>query len=224
MKLTTRTKEVLNRFSKMDGYFRFEAGSTQGMVNLKKTVLIKAEIDQKIPKKFGPVYIKDFVKLLDTFESPEVEFHQSRLVLTEGASELLVNSESPPEFKSFDSVVFPSNGMELRLDKVVVDQIKKLKRTMNRYVLEIIGDGEAVYLRTVNAWRGRDGYDLVTKLGSTKRVFSLAFNLTDVDLISDNYTLYLSDRNILKMCSESSKLTYYIALEVMDYFDQEEFE
>ena len=222
MKLTTRTKEVLDRFSKMDGYFKFEAGSTQGMVNLQKTVLIEAEIDQKIPKKFGPVQIKDFVKLLDTFESPEVEFQQSRLVITEGATELVMNSESYPEFKSFDRLVFPFNGMELRLDKVVVDQIKKLKRTMSRYIVEIIGDGEAVYLRTINAWRVEYGNELVTKLGSTKRVFSLAFRLTDIDLVSDNYTLYLSDRNILKMCAESSKLTYYIALEVMDYFDQEE--
>lgn len=221
MKLTARTNEVLNRFSKMEGMFRFEAGTKQGMVNFNKTVLIEAELDQEMPRTFGPIRIKDLTSLLATFDSPDVSFKSDRMVVVEGETELVLNSQSLPDFKSTRRFSFPLNGMELSLTKNVVEKIKKLKKTLNRNILEIVGDGDAVYLRTVNSWRGDELDDLVTKIGLTDRVFSLTLRMTDLNLDIDNYKLYLSNERVLKMCSESSKLTYYIALENMDYFDQQ---
>lgn len=220
MKLTKRTKEVLSQFSLMDGYIKFKKGKKQALINTHKTVLVEAELDQEIPKEFGPIPIKDFVRLLEIFDDPEVAFKSEQIVVKEGEAELLVNSIELTDFPIGKEVNFPPNGIVLNLSKPVVEKIKKLKRTMGKNVLEIVGDGSAVYLRTVSRWIPIFDHEMVTKIGETDRVFSLSLRLSELNLVADSYTVHLSNRSIVKMCSESSKLTYYVALENMDYFDQ----
>lgn len=220
MKLTKRTKDVLSYFSMMDGYIKFKKGKNQSVISANKAVLVEADFDQEIPKEFGPIPIKDFVRYLEMFDDPEVAFKSEQIVLKEGETELLMNSFVLPDYPIGKELNFSPNGVVLRLSKTVVEKIKKLKRTMGKSFLEIIGDGSAVYLRSVSRWIPVGDQELVSKIGETDRVFSLSLRLSELNLATDSYTVYLSNRSILKMCSESSKLTYYVALENMDYFDK----
>lgn len=219
MKLTTCTKDVLNQFSKMNGFFEFKAGTRQRMLNSAKTVLVEAELDQRIPCDFGPIHLKGVTTILKSLDSPEISFQEDRLVFSEGCSELVVEKFELDEFVAPKQIDFPENGMRLHMSKEIVEKVIKLKRSLGHSWLEIVGDGEAAYLRTTNRWRDENDHSLTMRLCSTSRVFSLAMRLDELSLVKDDFTLHLSNRQLIKMCPNTFNLTYFVALETADYYD-----
>ena len=204
MKLTPRTKDVLNEFSKMDGFFEFMEGKKQAVFNQNLSILMEAELDQEFPKKFGPIRLKAMTNLLKLFDQPEVQFKSDRLVINDGVSEFELKSLSIEKFISASNFNFPANGMTLELSEEIVKKIIKIKRSLGHRWLEIMGDGEAVYLRTTNRSDEDVELSMNMKLCSTSRVFSLALLLDELNLICADYTLHLSDRKVLKMCSKTA--------------------
>jgi hypothetical protein len=221
MKLSKKSIEVFKYFSTLSTSILVREGNVLRARNAAKTIATKAILDESFPEEFTIYSIPEFLKTVNLFNEPEIEFNGSHMVISEGQlkvrymyadKELYKNAPNNEDFVPSDV----SWGINLKLDDTELQNIQKAANVLNLNTVSFTQDGIVVYSdknKDSNNFKMNYSSDLVFTGGQHPEDFEINFPTTSLDVYTGKYSLefFCSKRTGVKLVNEDSSMTVWLA-------------
>lgn len=215
MKLSEYTLAVLKNFSSINGGVVLEKGSVQKTISPEKSILVEAELEDKIPSKFGIYDLNQFLGNVTTLNNPDLKFSEKYVEMKDDTFNLYYLSCSPELIITPPSKELTLKNPDVSFDitEAVLTKLLRLASMNSLPNLSVIGkDGE---LRLQAHEKSNDSSNHAsTKIGTYKgKDFTATFKTENLKIIPDDYTVEVKSGAFARFTSKTKKLTYFIALE-----------
>lgn len=220
MKLTAKTIDILKYFSTISPSILIREGNIIRARNVPKTLFIKAELEEAFPLEFYMSSIPEFLKTINLFNEPEIEFNEKNMIIHEGSLKVrYMYSEmdlciDPPQNQDYN----PENvnwNMNFVMAKQELDNIQKVSRVLNLDTISFTNSEIEVYNHKV---RDKNNFktsytETMTTTGEVPESYEINFKTEYLDLYPGNYDLdfYCSKRTCVKMTNQEDKVTVWAA-------------
>ena len=143
MKLSSDTVTVLRNFSDINQNILFRVGNKLKTMSTMKNIVAKAEIKEDIEQEFGVYDLPEFLRAIDSFQSPVIKFN--------GKTSMTINDEKSSlaaryAFADKETLVTPSKEIKMpdlsvcfQLKNSSYESLKKLFVNLNLPDLAIKG-------------------------------------------------------------------------------------
>jgi hypothetical protein len=229
MKLSRKTIEVFKYFSSLSPQILVREGNVLRARNGGKTISAKAVLEESFPQNFIIYSIPEFLKTINLFNEPDIEFNDTHLTIEEGALKVRymyadeVLYKNAPANQDYE----PANvGWSLSLD-LSEDDLSNLQKAANVLSLDTISftqDGIVLFSASnPGANNFKMGYTIAPDIKSVDRdspdTFSINFPSESFNLFSGAYKAEFScgtivgeqSRTSLKLTNEEANVTVWLA-------------
>lgn len=235
MKISKNTLNLLSGFSTLNNSLFIKKGNVIATTNIGKennrvipikSVLVRAEVEEKFPSEFGIYDLKQFLKIVDTFEeSPDFEFFENYLTIGE-KNNIIKYAYCAPNLilsPSSNSLKIEEVKENFILEPKILKRIKSLSGTLNHDDLFVRNaeDGKSIeiVLTTVNEGSGENINEYIVNIEKeTEAEFNVKVSMKNFNLVAndkDNYNFQIavhSGSNILVLEGlGDTKIVYYIS-------------
>jgi hypothetical protein len=210
------TISILRNFAKINPSIFIEKGKILNTFK-GKAIRATAVLDIVFPKSFALHDLWKFIRLLEMFKEPNVEFSDKMLVISAHGREasLRYTEEKLVDKCSSKTIVLPSVDALATIGCDVLPQVETALSHLALNHITVLGNGEEMliggmsnYGKTALSPRG-DAF--FASLGTTDKVFRAVFNAENLKLYPSIYEMTLCRHGLGKFQSE--RLTYYIAMD-----------
>jgi hypothetical protein len=216
MKLTDKTKTILENFSKISNSVYFFAGKTQKVMTPAKTIVAEAEFDEEFPAEFGIYDFAKFLSVLSLFEEPELEFTDKYVTIKDSTttatywftSKELISNVVVPQNKS---ISLSNVDLSFELSKDDYKYLKSSSSVMNLTNFIIEGDGTAINLLVKDADNDTSN-KMSKKVGDTTDTFQYVGDVSNLRMLDDDYDVKVAKAGIIEFASKNNKLKYWVAI------------
>ena len=213
MKISKQTLAVLNNLSSLNTDFVFKEGKSQSSITSLKNRMVEVEFDETFPREFGVYDLKKFVKCISNFEDPDLIFNENFVRISDKNNEAIFSyTDKALLTHANKSINFPEPVAELSLDKESLKRLIKYSKLMEFEYLVIESDG---FQAVARVQKGPNAFDntFQVNLALTDQKFKVAFTITGLELIEDDYLISISDKGVCRFKSKNSKLSYFLSTE-----------
>lgn len=209
MKLETRTMQVLKNFALINPSMLFREGVVQSTISPQKTILARTTLTQVIPKEFAIFELSRFLGVLSLFSDPDLEFDESKVVITQGRQRVEYTFADPDMVVASPTKTPNVESPEVNF-KLTIDDLKSTMSALGALQathIVVEGDGENV---TVGVGKPSDPTADTFKIdvGTSNHSFKFAFKADFMKLLPGDYDVYISSKNIAHM--KGSDVEYWI--------------
>ena len=222
MKLATNTLSVLKNYCSINSSILIHPGSTLKTVSSNKTVISKAEVEDKFETKFAIYRLDRFLSTLSLFNDPELTFHEKHVEISDGKrkTKYLYAEEStiikPPE----KEIKLPNVDVEFSMTNENFKDVERAASVLGYTEIVVAGDGTNVSLQTQNVKdeKTSDVHSIV--IGETDKTFKAVFKTENMKLLPGDYDVSISSRGISKFVGKGFpyEIEYYVAVETSSTF------
>lgn len=215
MKIDNETMTVLKNFSKINPSIVVQEGNVLKTMSPSKTIMAKAEVKTKFPKRFAIYELDRFIAALSSFEEPDLKFGETQVDIVD-----VVDQRRKTNFVYTDeSTVTKAPEKEIKLPTIDVKfslkdaDLKVIERSCGILALSeilVVGDGEKVYLRAADSKTPNGMYDSI-EIGTTDKTFRAVFKAENIKIIPGDYEVSISSKGISHFVGK--EVEYYIAVE-----------
>lgn len=201
MQLSEETLKILKNFSMMNSSIYIEEGSVLYTSN-GTSCFARAVISENFPISFGIGDLHNFLSILSTFETPELEFGNS-ITITEKNKRFTYTygQEGIRRIVQYDSIV---NLFESKLEKfnfienfvlseMELKNLRKLSATAKLQEMEVFSQNERVCLRLLSSNRSSENSFKVDLDQQTVQNFKVSFELPNWNAIDGAYAIRVAD-------------------------------
>lgn len=216
MKVSSQTLSVLKNFSEINENILVKPGNTITTISTLKNVLAQATIDERFEQEFGIYKLPEFLRSVELFEKPELNFNGGQYVTIKDEK----YGQSIKYFFADSSVlVTPSKTIELP-DRYVTFQFTKekferLMKGANSLQLPDIAlkgaDGKMTI--TASDKKNTSSNEYSVELGETDKTFTVYFRMENFKQIEDDYDVAISQKGIAHFIGRNKQIEYWIATE-----------
>lgn len=212
MKLTEKTRKILDNFASISNSLLIVPGSKQKTMNVHKTLLADAIFEEDFPVEFGIYDLQKFLALVSLFKDPELTFNSNSVTFTEGANKATYTFCEPKLIKS------PPKNRDLTLNNVqvafeltaeVFSKLQKAAKVLSNQDLVLEGDGTKVLL-TVKNNKDSSADTFMEIVGDTSDTFVYSFDIDALKIIPSTYDVQIDDNKIAKFTSKETQLVYWV--------------
>jgi len=217
MKISAKTIGILKNFSTINPSIVIKEGNVLSTMSTSKTIIAKATIDETFPR-VVPIYqLNQFLGGLSLFETPEVEFEDKFLVISENLYQnrqvygdvSLISSPPDKELK------LPSIDVDVKLTNKDFSTVKRALANFGLPEIAIVGDGNNVSVETVDV-KNEASSSFRVIVGETDKSFKAVFRAENMKMMDGDYNIQISSRLISKFVGVD--VTYWIAVESSSVF------
>lgn len=220
MLLSQKTIEIFKYFSNISPSILVRSGNVLRARNAAKTILTKAVLEDSFPEDFVIYSIPEFLKTINLFNEPNIEFDSTHMLISEGGLkvrymyspiELYQNAPNDEDYNPEDI----NWSMKLTLEESDLANIKKASSVLNLNTISFTQDGIVVYKdkdKDSNNFKMQYPSDVVYS-GNSPEDFEINFPTESFDVYSGKYELsfFCSKRSGVKMINEESNVTIWLA-------------
>jgi hypothetical protein len=220
MILSQKTIEIFKYFSNLSPTILVRQGNILRARSVGKTILTKAVLDETFPEEFVIYSIPEFLKTINLFKEPNVEFNETHMLISESGFKVrylytpMELYPDPPKNEDFT----PSDvnwGMSMELCESDLVNIKKASTVLNLNTVSFTQEGIVAYSdkdKDANNFK-MDYPSDVTYTGNYPDDFEINFMTESLDVYSGKYKLDFScgRRSSIKMTNEVDNLSIWIA-------------
>jgi hypothetical protein len=211
LKLSKQTLNILKNFATINQTFYIKKGNKIAVM-FDDCIFAKAEVSEEFPL---PVLIYDMNKLLGTlslFASPEVEFEDKQLTITEGPHTVVYRYGDPfivretPEVKAVPDKI----SLECTLSDTVLTMAQKAASLFAIKTFSIIGENKRATLTIGDS--KTDNYK--HELGGCDDEFDYRFTLDNLKVMPSTYNMILGSKKgsgLMHLAADTSKVQYWMA-------------
>lgn len=220
MKLSKKTIEIFKYFSNISPSILVRKGNVLRARNGAKNILTKAVLDESFPEEFTLYSIPEFLKTINLFNEPDIEFKDTHMVISEGGVSVRYMFSPSELYTTFpeDSDYNPTNldwSMKLSLDESDLANIKKASSVLNLNVISFTQDGIVVFNdknRDSNNFKMKYESELEYS-GNNPSEFEINFPAESFDVYAGSYSLdfFCSKRSGVKLTNVADDLTVWLA-------------
>ena len=187
-----------------------------------KNVLAQATIDERFGQEFGIYKLPEFLRSVELFEKPELNFNGGQYVTIKDEK----YGQSIKYFFADSSVlVTPSKTIELP-DRYVTfqftkDKFERLMKGANSLQLPDIAlkgaDGKMTI--TASDKKNNSSNEYSVSLGDTDKNFTVFFRMENFKQIEDDYDVAISEKGLAHFIGRNRQVQYWIAVEKDSVFN-----
>tara|TARA_Y100000992_G_scaffold293080_1_gene251298 strand:+ start:255 stop:923 length:669 start_codon:yes stop_codon:yes gene_type:complete len=222
MKVSSQTLSVLKNFSEINENILVKPGNTITTISTLKNVLAQATIDERFEQEFGIYKLPEFLRSVELFEKPELNFNGGQYVTIKDEK----YGQSIKYFFADSSVlVTPSKTIELP-DRYVTfqftkDKFERLMKGANSLQLPDIAlkgaDGKMTI--TASDKKNNSSNEYSVSLGDTDKNFTVFFRMENFKQIEDDYDVAISEKGLAHFIGRNRQVQYWIAVEKDSVFN-----
>lgn len=220
MLLSQKTIEIFKYFSNLSPTILVRQGNILRARNGTKTILTKAVLDESFPEDFIIYSIPEFLKTINLFKEPNIEFNETHMLISEGGLKVrylyspMELYPDPPKNEDFT----PSEinwGMKLTLDESDLANIKKASTVLNLNTVSFTQDGIVAYSdknKDANNFK-MDYPNVPVYAGEHPEEFEINFTTESLDVCAGtyNFDFFCAKRSGCKMTNSVDNLTIWLA-------------
>ena len=222
MKLSSDTVTVLRHFSDINQNILFRCGNKLKKMSTMKNIVAKAEIKEDIEQEFGVYDLPEFLRAIDSFQSPVIKFN--------GKTSMTINDEKSSlaaryAFADKETLVTPSKEIKMpdlsvcfQLKNSSYESLKKLFVNLNLPDLAIKGEDGKIKLVALDKKNSNSNQSSIS-VGVADTNFTAYIKTENLKLIPGDYDVVLSKQKIAHFVNNKAKVEYWIALEADSIFN-----
>jgi len=226
MKLSSETIKILQNFSQINENLVVAPGSELRTISQSKTILAEVVVEEDFPE-FSIPDLRKFLSVYSYFGSPDIEFSENKLTITDGAKRVVLYYANP------SLLVYPQKKINLttqditfQLDGESLAHLNKISSLLSCDDLVITNTNapEGKLLITVTDLENptSDVSMLEVEGSSDFSTFTAVMKMTGLKFLPDSYDAVISvmgeNKGVALFMAKSRNLKYYVALGVNSEF------
>ena len=220
MFLSTETVQILKNLSTINQSILIKPGKQLNTMSVMKNILVKADIQEEFKQTIAIYDLNQFLNCLSLIPGAEVRLENDSIVITDGKNSIDYRYSDPsvitaPPEKELN---LPSEDVCVTLSEDYLEAVKKAAAVLQIPDVSLIGDGEKIYL-TVRDKKNSGSNSYRVEVGDTTDVFQFNMKVENLKLISGDYDVIISAKNLAYFTNHSRPVSYYIAMEPDSTFE-----
>lgn len=217
MKFNARTIQILRSFAMINQSLIFKPGSQIKTISSSRTIMARATIETEIESTFGIYDLPQFLSAVSMFDEPELIPGTQSIRITNGNEKLdfrfaeISLIQSPPE----KDIVLQSVDVEFELKNEVLNRTLKALGIIGAPEIAVTGDGEKIYLETLNTKNSSESAYRV-EVGTTDKEFRMIFLAENIKLLPGDYSVAISAKGLSHF--KSDDVEYWVAVEASSHY------
>ena len=214
MYLSTETVSILKNFSTINQSILIRAGKKLRTMSVMKNILAEVDIDEEFTRDVAIYDLNQFLNCLSLIPGAEVKLEGDSIVITDGTNSIDYRYSDPSVISAppEKELTLPSEDVEVSLTEEHLDTVKKAAAVLQIPDVTLIGDGAKIYL-TVRDKKNSGSNSYKIEVGDTETTFQFNLKVENLKLLTGDYDVVLSSKNLARFESHSRPLVYFIALE-----------
>lgn len=221
MKLSENTLNLLKNFSEINSNMVFKAGNTIATIAEAKNIMASATITEEFPQQFGIYDLKQFLSTLTLVANPELSFSEDSVTIKDGKSSIrYFYSSSELLTAPSKQVSMPNPEVSFILSEDTIEKIRRASAVLGHANFEIQGKNGLIIIHITDVKNASSNkYSIVVdENNACKEVFSFIMVITNLKMVTGNYTMEISSKLISHLKHTTLPVEYWIALEKSSTF------
>ena len=220
MYLSSETVQILKNLSTINQSILIKPGKQLNSMSVMKNILVKADIPEEFERTVAIYDLNQFLNCLSLIPGAEIKLHPTSIVITDGTTSIDYRYSDPsvivgPPDKE---LVLPSEDVCVVLTEDQIESVKKAAAVLQIPDVSLIGDGTKVYL-TVRDKKNTGSNTYKVEVGETEDVFCFNMKVENLKLISGDYDVIISAKNLAYFANHSRPVSYFVAMEPDSTFE-----
>ena len=220
MYISQETVSVLKNLSTINQSILIKAGKKLRSMSVMKNILVECDIDEEFDRDLAIYDLNQFLSCLSLIPGAEIKLESNAIVITDGTNSIEYRYAdpsvitAPPE----KELKLPSEDVCVVLTDEHLNTVKKAAAVLQIPDVSFIGDGEKIYL-TVRDKKNSGSNSYKIEVGETTDVFQTNAKVENLKLLSGDYDVVISKKNLARFTSHSRPLVYFVAMEPDSTFE-----
>lgn len=197
MKFSKSDLVILNNFSSINEGVIFREGDTQRAMSVGRTIIAKAKFDLEFPRSFCVANMPQFVRIMEAFKEPSLDFREDHVRISDAASKATVDYfySDPLNAREVANVNLSSEPVHtFEISQEMFDKVSKLSKYLSVEHLRIYSkDGKLQFGTYSQAIKSNASFEI----GTTQRDFSCVFDLDNMMLLPCSYDVHIYQSPVL---------------------------
>ena len=183
-------------------------------MSVMKNILVEADITEEFTRDVAIYDLNQFLNCLSLIPGAEVELGDNSITITDGTNSIDYRYSdpsvitAPPE----KELVLPSEDVCVVLTEDNLETVKKAAAVLQIPDVSLIGDGTTIYL-TVRDKKNSGSNSYRIAVGEAENVFQFNLKVENLKLLTGDYDVIVSSKNLAQFTSHSRPVTYFVAVE-----------
>ncbi len=214
MYLSAETVSILKNLSTINQSILIKPGKQLNSMSVMKNILVKADIQEEFDQVVAIYDLNQFLNCLSLIPGAEITLDEASINISDGKRSIDYRYSdpsvitAPPE----KELSLPSEDVCVVLTEDNLEAVKKAAAVLQIPDVSLIGDGEKIYL-TVRDKKNTGSNSYRVEVGDTDDVFQFNMKVENLRLISGDYDVVISSKNLAYFTNHGRPVSYYIAME-----------
>jgi hypothetical protein len=214
MNLSVETVSLLKNFATINQSLLIKEGRKLRTMSVMKNVLSEADILETFDRDVAIYDLSQFLNCLSLIPGAELKLMDHSIRITDGKNSIDYRYSDPSVITAppDKELVLPSEDVCVVLTEENIESVKKAAAVLQIPDVSFIGNGSTISL-TVRDKKNSGSNTFSIEVGETSNVFQFNMKVENLRLISGDYDVIISSKNLSKFSHHSRPVVYYIALE-----------
>jgi hypothetical protein len=214
MRLSKETYNILKNFAAINSNILIQPGNLLKTVSAGKNIYVEAKVTEDFDVDVPIWDLNKFLGIVSMFNNPDLEFHDTHVVITNGRSSVTYYYSEPSLLTvPTREIKMPATVTRFDLDEKDLNEILKASSVLQVSDLRMVGaDGKFIISVDDSGQSTSNSFEIVIDENYTGKDFEGTINVSEMKFIPGSYSVELTDTIISKFTHKSLDLSYYIAI------------
>jgi hypothetical protein len=214
MRLSKETYNILKNFAAINSNILIQPGNVLKTVSAGKNIYVEAKVTEDFDIDVPIWDLNKFLGIVSMFNNPDLEFHDTHVVITNGRSSVTYYYSEPSLLTvPTREIKMPATVTRFDLDEKDLNEILKASSVLQVSDLRMVGaDGKFTISVDDSGQSTSNSFEIVIDENYTGKDFEGTVNVSEMKFIPGSYSVELTDTIISKFSHKSLDLSYYIAI------------
>lgn len=214
MHLSQDTVQVLKNLSTINQSILIKSGKRLRSMSVMKNILVEADITEDFSRDVAIYDLNQFLNCLSLIPGADVVLGDNAIEITDDSNTIEYRYSEPSVITAppDKELTLPSEDVCVVLSEEHLDSVRKASAVLQVPDVSFVGNGEEITLR-VGDKKNSGSNSFNTLVGETDRVFSANLKTENLKLLSGDYDVLISEKNLALFTSHSRPIKYFLAVE-----------
>lgn len=220
MKISNETLNILKNYASINSNIVVLPGNTIKTISPSKSIFSEATISENFPIDFGIWDLNRFLSTISLFNDPDLDFTQNYVRISSGNSKIdYYYSEKSLLTTINKKITMPTPTVSFKLSEKDFKEMSKVSAVLQAPDFAVVGEGNRMYVKIFNVKDDTaNKYEFDLGANDLGKDFFALFKFENIKIISGNYTVSISNKNLAEFSNDNCSIKYWIPLEMNSYW------
>lgn len=217
MEITTNTVNVLKNFAGINSNVVINPGNKIMTISEAKNILACAEVPETFERQVGIYNLTEFLNVISLVENHSIKFNDTHMLVGGNGGRTLIKyyySDVDMLTTPNKPISMPEADITFTLDQTTLSNLKRAAAVFGHSQLTIEPENGCLKLSVIDIENPTsNGYSIIVDGDFSIDDFKFILNISNLKMVSDDYTVEISKKLISQFTNTDSTLVYWVALE-----------